>query len=138
MGDRFYLIGRLTPALDTEESEAFFMSREQIEHFETWVKSYPEGNKLTRDNFVSEQTKIKGFENWYTDDALENHLDELKKPYIANAMLSYDINMRYLDTLDQKCFDAALKLLRVHFQMKEVTMKIYQHNINDWKCWIVN
>ena len=97
------------------------MSREQIEHFGTRVKSYPEGNKLTRDNFVSEQNKTKGFENWYTEDALENHMDELMKPYIANAMLSYDINMRYLDALDRKCFEGALKLLRVHFQMKEVT-----------------
>lgn len=94
--------------------------REFIEYFGKRTKSFPDGNKLTRENLVSEQNKAKGLNMWYKDDALQDHLDEIAKPFIENALLSYDINMRYFAQLKESEFRRAVSQIVKEFNMERI------------------
>ena len=79
--------------------------REQIEHFGKRVKSFPEGNKLTRENIVSARNDDRYYLSNFKEEAVALHRDEIKRPQTELALLSYDVNMRFYNALDKNEFE---------------------------------
>ena len=94
--------------------------REQIEHFGKRVKSFPEGNKLTRENFVCSRNDDRFYLSNFQEEAVALHRDEIKRPQIENALLSYDVNMRFYNALDRNEFEHAVEDISTTCGMKEV------------------
>ena len=94
--------------------------REQIEHFGKKVKSFPEGNKLTRENFVCSRNDDREYLRRFTEDAVALHRDELMRPQIESALLSFDVNMRFYNALDKSEFERAVEDISTACGLKEV------------------